>query len=115
MPAYLLPSFSEALAAGGRHAHLALATAAWMRYLQGSDEAGRPIDVQDARAQRLQRLARAGGTDPRPLLSERAIFGDLGMQPRAVDAIERALVLLDRRGVHGAIERLRGSDLELAA
>jgi mannitol 2-dehydrogenase len=47
----------------------------------------------------LQALAREGGTDPRPLLGERSIFGDLGDSPSFVAELRDALEQLDRDGV----------------
>ena len=80
-----------------------LAVAAWMRYLRGTDLAGRPVQVQDARADRLQALAHEGGDDPRPLLSERSLFGGLGDDPRVVAELRRALLTLSRHGVETAL------------
>ena len=43
-------------------------------------------------------LARAGGTDPRPLLGVRSIFGDLGEDPVFVAELADALDRLERDG-----------------
>jgi len=99
MPHHLLPSLREALATDRPHALLTLAVAAWFRYLQGTDAEGRPVVVDDPRADELQSLARAGGTDPRPLLGVRSIFGDLGEDPVFVAELADALDRLDRDGV----------------
>jgi mannitol-1-phosphate/altronate dehydrogenase len=99
MPHHLLPSLREALAADRPHALLTLAVAAWFRYLRGVDTEGRPVVVDDPRADELQSLARAGGTDPRPLLGVRSIFGDLGDDPGFVAELADALGRLDRDGV----------------
>jgi mannitol-1-phosphate/altronate dehydrogenase len=99
MPHHLLPSLREAVDGNGPHALLTLAVAAWFRYLLGVDMAGRPVVIDDPRADLLQALARAGGTDPRPLLGERSIFGDLGEHPRFVAELADALERLERNGV----------------
>jgi len=78
VPSYVVPSLQLALDHGTPREHLVLAVAAWFRYLRGVDMAGRPVTIDDPRAGLLQELARAGGNDPRPLLAERSIFGDLG-------------------------------------
>ena len=98
MPHHLLPSLQEALAAGRPHALLTLAVAAWFRYLLGTDVDGLPIAIDDPRADELTALARAGGTDPRPLLGVRSIFGDLGENPVFVAELADALDRLDRDG-----------------
>jgi fructuronate reductase/mannitol 2-dehydrogenase len=81
------------------HALLTLAVAAWFRYLRGTDADGREIEIDDPRADVLQRLARAGGTDPRPLLGEASIFGDLDRFPGFVAELQQVLERLDRDGV----------------
>jgi fructuronate reductase/mannitol 2-dehydrogenase len=103
LPAYLLPSVAEARAAGRPHPLLTLAVAGWMRYLRGVDDHGRPIDVEDARAKRLCALALRGGIDPRPLLRERDIFGDLSGDERFAEELSDALRTLSRAGARGAV------------
>jgi fructuronate reductase/mannitol 2-dehydrogenase len=103
MPHHLLPSLRQAVAEGRPHALLTLAVAAWFRYLRGTDPAGRQIHIDDPRADLLQALACAGGTDPRPLLGVRSIFGDLGECPAFVTELEQALEQLDRDGVHATL------------
>ncbi|MDQ4102971.1 MAG: mannitol dehydrogenase family protein [Actinomycetota bacterium] len=99
VPAYLLPSLREALAQGRPAELLTLAVAGWFRYLRAVDLDGKPITVEDARADRLQALAWAGGDDPRPLLAVREVFGDLGDAPGFVTALQRMLGLINRHGL----------------
>jgi mannitol 2-dehydrogenase len=99
VPNYLLPSVHGALRAGSPHDLLALAVAGWFRYLLGRDDAGRPLEVDDPLADRLTALARAGGTDPRPLLGERSLFGDLVDHPAFVDEVAAHLRRFQRDGV----------------
>ncbi len=115
MPAYLLPSIRDALAADRPHDLLALALAGWFRYLRGADLEGDPIEIEDALGDRLRALALEGGDDPRPLLAARDVFGDLGDDERLADSVERALVALDRDGVAATIDAWLGSQLSLAA
>jgi mannitol-1-phosphate/altronate dehydrogenase len=103
MPHHLLPSLREALAQDRPHRLLTLAVAAWFRYLLGVDAAGRPFRIDDPQARLLQALARAGGTDPRPLLGERSIFGDLGDRPSFVAELRAALEQLERDGVRSTL------------
>jgi len=104
MPNYLLPSLCHALREDRPHELLTLAVAGWMRYLRGTDEAGRPLEVQDQLADRLQELARSGGTDPRPLLGERAVFGDLVEDEAFVGRLEAALRQLEDDGVRNTLQ-----------
>jgi mannitol-1-phosphate/altronate dehydrogenase len=103
MPHHLLPSLRQALAEGRPHRLLTLAVAAWFRYLLGVTPDGLRFDVDDPQAALLQPLARAGGTDPRPLLAERAIFGDLGDCPSFVAELRTALEQLERDGVRATL------------
>jgi mannitol 2-dehydrogenase len=103
LPHHLLPSLRQALAEGRPRRLLTLAVAGWCRYLRGTDPAGRPLPVEDPRAEELQALALAGGSDPRPLLAVRPVFGDLGDLPEFVADLGAALEQLDRDGVHRTI------------
>jgi mannitol 2-dehydrogenase len=103
VPNYLLPSLCSALAEGRPHDLLTLALAGWLRYLQGTDEAGQPIEVQDQLADRLQELARTGGDDPRPLLGERSIFGDLLDDEAFVVRLQGVLEQLAAEGVRSTL------------
>lgn len=104
MPTFLLPSIVEALERGQSHDLLTLAVSAWFRYLKGIDMDGREIEIKDAQKDRLQELAVAGGDDPRPLLSEREIFGSLGENETFVASLQRALRTLDSEGPRAAID-----------
>jgi fructuronate reductase/mannitol 2-dehydrogenase len=99
MPHHLLPSLQEALAGGRPHRLLTLAVAGWFTYLRGTDESGAPLVVDDPHAERLRALARAGGTDPRPLLALRPLFGDLGDHTAFVAELQEAMERLARDGV----------------
>jgi fructuronate reductase/mannitol 2-dehydrogenase len=103
VPLYVLPTLRTALETGRPSRLLTLAVAGWCRYLQGTDLAGNELVVVDERAAELRRLARAGGTDPRPLLGVRSVFGDLGDDPAFVDAVGLALHQLERDGVRAAL------------
>jgi mannitol-1-phosphate/altronate dehydrogenase len=103
MPHHLLPSLQQAIEEDRPHGLLTLALAGWFRYLRGTDESGRRLPVEDALADELQALARAGGTDPRPLLGETSVFGDLGRHPGLVAELQDALIALDRDGVRATV------------
>ncbi|MBJ7451998.1 MAG: mannitol dehydrogenase family protein, partial [Blastococcus sp.] len=67
------------------------------------DETGTPLLVDDPHAEQLQALARAGGTDPRPLLGLRSLFGPLGDDDGFVDELQQALEQLERDGVRASL------------
>lgn len=103
VPLYLLPSLRAALANGHPAELLTLAVAGFCRHLRGVDLQGRPYPLHDERAEELRALAVAGGTDPRPLLGVRSVFGDLGDSPTFVEALTAALQQLDRDGVRATL------------
>lgn len=113
MPAYLLPSLTEAIEQGRPHDKLTLAVAAWIRYLRGVDFDGNRIVVEDDLKATLQPLARAA--DVRSLLQVRSVFGALGDDEAFVGKLEEALRGLDRRGPAAAIEACLADRLALAA
>jgi mannitol 2-dehydrogenase len=116
MPAYLLPSLMTARAEGRPTTLLTLAVAGWCRYLQGHDLRGNPIEIKDARKDILQPLAVEKGTDPRPLLAERDIFGPLGDDPEFARTLDAAIRDIEEYGPAAtiaeylSIEALRGPD-----
>jgi mannitol 2-dehydrogenase len=115
MPAYLLPSLTEARRQGGPTALLTLAVAGWCRYLRGVDRRGVRIDIRDAREEVLRPLAAGAGGDPRPLLSRREIFGELGDDPEFVRALEWAIHDIDEYGPAAAMaDHLAANLLEAA-
>jgi fructuronate reductase/mannitol 2-dehydrogenase len=103
IPNYLLPSIVAARTAGRSHDLLTLAVAGWLRFMRGYDYAGREVPVEDPR-RHLVEVARESGADPRPLLSGREVFGDLGSETDFVDAVERHLRTLEATGPREAIE-----------
>lgn len=83
---------------------LALALAAWLYRVRGTDERGRPIEVRHPLADLLRAKAAEGGADPAPLLSIRPLFGELGEDPRLVEPVRRWLGLLHRSGIEAALD-----------
>ena len=111
VPAHLLASIREARATGRPHGLLTLAVAGWCRFLLGWDDAGRPLELDDPQAASLRRLAREGGTDPRPLLSRRSIFGSLGSDLAWSAALARDLRELEAYGTPSVLAaRARAED-----
>ncbi|SET34599.1 fructuronate reductase [Geodermatophilus poikilotrophus] len=108
LPQHLLPSLRQSLVEGRPAPLLLLAVAGWCRYLRGTDDDGRPLPLEDPRADELHALALAGGGDPRPLLDVRAVFGDLGDDPVVVAALTGAIETIDRLGARAAVAAALG-------
>ncbi|HSH82552.1 MAG TPA: mannitol dehydrogenase family protein [Herpetosiphonaceae bacterium] len=103
MPKFLLPSLVEALHQGRPHRLLTLAVAGWLRYLRGVDEAGQEISIADRLAGELRVRANEGRDNPRPLLSLRSVFGDLGSNETFVSELTVALRELDAGGARATL------------
>ena len=112
LPQRLLGTIRDWMAKGQPIDRLALGVAAWMRYVTGIDEKGRPIDVRDPLAIRLRALADeagpvAGRLAP-TLFSVREVFGsDLPADPRFTLRVEAALDQLFAIGARATVNRLQ--------
>ncbi|HEX8612785.1 MAG TPA: mannitol dehydrogenase family protein [Telluria sp.] len=106
MPKFVLPSVRDQLLRGGPIDLLSFTVACWFRYLNGSDEEGRPLALIDPLAGQLRELALRGGDDPSALLSLRELFGELGEAPRFVAAVADALARLYKIGARAALAHL---------
>lgn len=102
MPAYLLPSLHDALAQNRPAELLTLAVAGWFATCAPSTRRCAHYRGRRPRG-RLQSLARAGGDDPRPLLTVRELFGDLGNTRRFVATLEHMLGSIDRNGLQATL------------
>ena len=108
LPQRLLGSVSVRLGAGQPVRLLALAVAAWMRYVTGVDERGAPIEVKDPLAARLGAIARDNAGNPHALarayLAVGEVFGDdLPRRPEFVDAVAGALAQLYAKGAAATV------------
>ena len=121
IPLHVLPSVQAGLDAGRPVRLLALAVAAWLHHLRVGDHGGHGAHGSHGSASegpvvaRLTALAQAGDGDVRPLLAERRVFGDLGLDLRFTGAVQEALDLLERCGPREAISHHLTHDGEEAA
>jgi fructuronate reductase len=108
LPQRLLGTIRDCLRLGAPFDCLALGVAGWMRYVTGTDERGRPIDVRDPMAEKLHRLADEAGPSAErltgALLSVADIFGkDLPADPRFEQAILQQVDRLVSSGAKTAV------------
>lgn len=106
---FVFPVLRDNLAAGGEIDVLTLVTAAWARYLEGTDENGQPVEVVERRWDDLHPRALAARTDPRAFLVGNALFGDLAEDERFVAAFASALESIHAKGARAAVLDLLGS------
>jgi fructuronate reductase len=110
LPQRLLGTFADNLAAGRPSPGLALAIAAWVRYVGGIDEKAAPIDVRDPLADRLRALS-DGAADPAArvaaLLSVREVFPlALASAPGFRDAVTESSLALGELGARAAVAEI---------
>jgi fructuronate reductase len=116
LPQRLLATIAERLATGAPITRLALAVAAWMHYLRGIDEWGRPYPIDDPLAEALASARLAAEREP--TLHDRVlaftqftpVFGELAGHATLVDALTRALASLQTIGVRATVARWAHSE-----
>jgi fructuronate reductase len=112
LPQRLLGTIRDRIVAGAPFPRLALGVAAWMRYVTGVDERGRPIDVRDPMQARLRAIADQAGSNPTrlgtALLSVSEIFGDLCGDERLSVPVLSALSRLYKAGARRTVAEWSG-------
>jgi mannitol 2-dehydrogenase len=109
IPKFLLPVIRAQLAVGGPVARSAAVVASWARYAEGTDENGRPHELDDDLAVPLQAAARRQRQDPAAFLDgNRAVFGELADEPRFTAVYGSILASLLDRGVRDTFADLDG-------
>ncbi len=114
LPQRLLATIRDRLRQGLAFPCLALAVAAWIRYVGGSDEAGQAIDVRDPLAGTLRHVIESAGADPanrvRSVVAIEAVFGpDLGHDAVFMAAVEDAYQQLLNSGSKAAVAAVAGA------
>ncbi len=112
LPQRLLGTMRDRLKAGRPIDLLALGVAGWMRYVQGVDEAGAPIDVRDPLVVLLQASSAVYADDidgyAKALFAMEAVFGkDLPLNPHFTVPVVSALRSLFAKGALATIRDLQ--------
>jgi mannitol 2-dehydrogenase len=111
IPKWLLPVVRENLAAGRGVRLGAAVVASWARYAEGTDDQGRPLEVADRLADRVQAAAAQqwgpdGERDGLAFLRDRELFGDLVDDERFTGPYLEALRSFHERGARATLEGL---------
>jgi len=104
LPKFVLPSIEEQLERGGPIRKLTLCVASWIRFLNGKDEDGKDIPINDPQAERLNKLAIECRENPEPFLACTDIFGDLGKSERFVTELKLLLKHLYENGAQATLK-----------
>jgi fructuronate reductase len=113
LPQRLLGTVRDRITAGASYAHLALATAGWIRYASGTDERGGRIDVADPLAETFAEIVRDAqgdcGTVADGFLDLKAVFGaDLVAHHAFREAVRANVAALFRDGTRVTLARHLG-------
>jgi mannitol 2-dehydrogenase len=107
VPKFLLPVIRQRLAAGQPFTRSAAVVASWARDAEGTDEDGRPHQLDDALAAQLQAAAGRQRQDPTAFLDgNRSVFGELADDPRFTTVYRAILNSLLDRGVRATFADL---------
>jgi mannitol 2-dehydrogenase len=102
-PGFIVPSIRKALDAGTPVSGLALVSALWARYCEGTREDGSAIAPNDPNWDTLHRVAKAARSTPAAWLEMRQFYGDLADDSRFADAFTGWLSLIYASGVTSAL------------
>lgn len=114
LPQRLLAPAAEALARGLPVDTVALAVAAWIRFLGGRDDAGAPLPLVDPLAERLRAALLRAGPGPEARVAALAALPGLAHHgaldhPGFAAAVAAQLQTLDTRGAEAAAAALMGA------
>jgi len=104
-PKFILPSTADRLARDLDVTGLALVSALWCRYLEGTTDSGKPIVFNDPSAERLHAAALRSQGDPTAFLALGDIFGAIGTDPRFVARFTRAIGSLRSIGTAATLKQ----------
>ncbi|UJW75518.1 mannitol dehydrogenase family protein [Rhizobium sp. SL42] len=104
-PKFILPSTADRLAKGLDVVGLALVSALWCRYFEGTSDSGKTIVFNDDSAERLQAAAIASRNDPKAFLGLADIFGSVGTNPLFIQRFGKALQSLRADGTAETLKR----------
>jgi mannitol 2-dehydrogenase len=109
IPEFVVPTILEHLLVEGPIKIASFTIAAWIRYLAGVDDRGRPLPISDPLADTLRQAAIRSGPDPREILSITKLFGEgLASHPSFVEEVAGALRGFYTEGARATLSRYTG-------
>lgn len=103
-PKFVVPTASDRLEAGASIDGLALASAFWCRYCEGTDEAGNELPPNDPSWDLLHATAIASKADPLQWLSMTNVYGELGENAKFRHSFSTAITGIREKGVASMIK-----------
>ncbi|OLP62318.1 mannitol dehydrogenase [Xaviernesmea oryzae] len=103
-PKFILPSTADRLSRNEDVQGLALVSALWCRYFQGTSDSGRAITFNDANAERLKAAALKAKENPLEFLALDDIFGQVAQSEIFRKRFTQALTALTETGTRATLE-----------
>jgi mannitol 2-dehydrogenase len=104
-PKFIVPTITASLERKGSIAGLALASALWCRYCEGTTDSGEVTEPNDPNWDRLTAAAKQARANPAAWLAMREVYGEVGRDPRFAGAFAHALATLWQVGAREALKR----------
>ena len=104
-PKFIVPTITDRLKAGASVDGLALESALWCRYCEGTTDSGAVTEPNDPSWERLQETARAAKSDPSAWLAMSDIYGDVAKSEVFAAAFAKSLKALWADGTRATVER----------
>lgn len=104
-PQFIVPTMQDNMKAGRSVDGMALVSAMWCRYCQGTTESGKEIPPNDPQWDRLHTLALQAKDDPKIWLQELSEVYGSNVSPEFVSAFEKALFSIQTDGVEAAMKK----------
>ena len=104
-PKFILPSTADRLAQDLDVQGLALVSALWCRYFEGTSDGGKPIAFNDPSAERLHAAALTSRNDPMAFIGITDIFGSVGANPQFQKRFGEAIASLRSQGAAATLQR----------
>jgi mannitol 2-dehydrogenase len=109
IPNFTLKPLSEAIRQGNPHGALIFALAAWARFLEGTDEQGKTIPLEDANGPAIAEAARKAANDPAGFLTVAGLKDLNAAQFSAAAAnLKTSLDAIRGKGIKRALEEFLG-------
>ena len=110
IPKFILPSIVDSLSSGTPNRLLIFTVATWFRYLTGTDDHGRELQIIDPLKERLKERALKGKEDPGPLLEISELFpAALTQSASFLNELRDAMRYLYGEGARAALTRYVGA------
>lgn len=103
-PKFIVPTLADRLQADASIDGLALASAFWCRYCEGTTESGKTIAPNDPSWDSVHSRALASRENPAEWLAMRDVYGDLGSDERFRESFSRALTGVREQGVEAMLK-----------